>query len=160
MQAFLSDSGLDMTKWYMSRLRQLVLQLTVTASFFIFSFRLDSDERQTAVALPGQPGQRVDYCRRDYRNWRFAASGRRFGARNDVDVDGDGCIWHVRRDVAIEVSLLHHAVVKGYRALRHQLRQSERHTRLEHAFDAKRVDRETAVNRNGRAVNPGAIAFD
>ena len=77
-----------------------------------------------------------------------------------MDVDGDGCIWHVRRDVAVEVSLLHHAVVKGDRALRHQLRQAERHTRLEHTLDAEGVDREAAVNRNCRAMNPGAIVLD
>ena len=50
---------------------------------------LDGDERQAAVAFPGQLRQRVDDCRRDHRNRRLAASGRRFGARHDVNIDRD-----------------------------------------------------------------------
>src|SRR4030095_1657235 len=76
------------------------------------------------------------------------------------DVDGDRRIGHVRRNVAVKVSLLHDAVTERDSALRHELRQAERRSRLELALDGERVDREPAVNRDRRAVNPGSLLFN
>jgi hypothetical protein len=128
--------------------------------YLVLQHELDGDKRQATVGFSGQPGQRVDYCGRDHWNWWLAASGRRLGARHDVDVDDDRRIGHVRRDIVVKVPLLYHALLERDRALRHQLRQAERHTRLEHALDAERVDREAAVSRNRRAVNPGPLVLD
>ena len=96
---------------------------------------LNTHERQAAITFSGQLCQSVDYRRRDYGNRRFAASGWRFSAGHNVNIDGYRRVNYVRRRVAVKVSLLHAAIFQGNRPLGHQLGYTEANSSLKLAFD-------------------------
>src|SRR4029077_13493232 len=106
---------------------------------------LYGDERQASIPSAGQPGQRVHDGRGDHRDRRLAASRGCLAAPDDVDVHGDGGIHDVRRCVAVDVPLLPPSVLERDRSLGHELRDPERHSRLELALHAEWIDSQSQV---------------
>ena len=110
--------------------------------------RLETQQRQGTVPPPSQAKQCIDHGGRNDRNRWFAASRGLFRARNDVNVDSNRCVDHVRWSVAVEVVLLRMATPESYRPFRHQLRYAEAHPSLKLALDRQRIHGRTAVERD------------
>jgi len=107
--------------------------------------RLEAQQRQGTVPLAGQAKQYIHDSGRNDRNGGFAASRGFSCIGNDVNIDSNGRVDYVRWSVAVEVVLLHMAVVESYRPFRHQLRDPEADTRLELALDGQRIHGSAAV---------------
>src|SRR5258708_38720600 len=114
-------------------------------------------QRQAAVAFAGEFRQSIDYRRRDYRNRRFTASRGLFRVGHDVDIYRNWRILYVGWSVAVEVALLHAAILQCDRSLGHQLRDSETEAPLHLALDGERIHGDSRIDRNGDAMNPGAL---
>ena len=69
--------------------------------------------------------QCVDNRGRDDPHWTFSTCGGWLAARDDVDVDREWGISHVRRRVAIEVVLVDAAISERDRSVRHELTESK-----------------------------------
>src|SRR5258708_14793250 len=120
---------------------------------------LNRRQGQAAIAFAGELRQCIDNRRRDHRNRRFTASRWPFHAGDDVDIYRNWHILHIGRSVAVEVPLLHSAILECDRSLGHQLRDSEPEAALHLALDGERVHGDSRIYRNCGAMNPGALVL-
>ena len=78
-----------------------------SGAFPLVLFTVPSPSGNDRYRFPVKSRERVHDRGRDHRNGRFAAAGRRLSARHDVNVHRDWRVDDVRRNIAVEVPLLH-----------------------------------------------------
>src|SRR6185437_4353811 len=118
--------------------KKFKIQTCAAAELFeplVLLFGLDADERECTVAFSCQSRQSVNHCRRDYWHWRLTTASWRFRARHDVNVNRDGRVEDVWRNVTVEITLFHSSFLQRDCAFRHQLRQAKRQPRLKLTFN-------------------------